>query len=72
MELGPWRIKNTEAEDYVHKCNGKPFHEEKKWYKIINITTAESTVNVYHVTRQNLESVYAPIPTINTKVRSGS
>ena len=28
--------------------------------KIINITIAESTENVYHVTRQNLHSVQAP------------
>ena len=42
-------------EDYVHKCNGRPF-SEKKQCKIINITVAKSTgnvENVYHVTRQN-------------------
>ena len=30
----------------MHKYNGRPFREEKK-YKIINITTAESTENAY-------------------------
>ena len=28
--------------DYIHKCNRRPFHEEKK-YKIINIAIAKST-----------------------------
>ena len=36
-------IKNKKTEDYVHKYNGRPFREEKKSYKIINITVAEST-----------------------------
>ena len=29
--------------DYIHKCNRRPFHEEKKQYKIINIAIAKST-----------------------------
>ena len=60
VELVSWKIKNNKTEDYIHKCNGRPFHEGKKRYKIINITIAESTENVYHITRQNLHSVHAP------------
>ena len=30
------------------------FVKKKKWYEIINITIEESTENVYHVARQNL------------------
>ena len=59
-ELIFWLIKNNKAEDYTHKYNGKPFHEEKNIYKSISITVVESTENVYHVTRQNLYFVPAP------------
>ena len=60
VELVSWRIKNNKTEDYIHKCNGRPLREEKKWYKIINMTIAESTEIVYDVTRQNLHSVMLP------------
>ena len=53
------RIKNNTTEDYIHKCNGRPFREEKKWYKIIIVTVVESTENVYHVKRQNLHFAHA-------------
>ena len=45
--------KNNKTDNYIHKCNGRPFREDKKWYKIINITILKSTENLHHVTRQN-------------------
>ena len=54
VELISSRIENNKTEDYTHKYNGRPFRQEKKLYKGINITVVESTENVYHVTRQNL------------------
>ena len=47
VELASWRIKKNKADHYTHKRKGKPFHEEKKWYKIINIKIAESTKTIY-------------------------
>ena len=60
MVLASWRIKNNKTENYIHKWNGKPFREEKEWYKILNISVAESTENINHVTRQNLYFAHAP------------
>ena len=65
LEIVSWRIKNKKTEDYIDKCNGRPFREEKEWYKVISITISESTENVCHVTRKNLHSVHAPY---NTKM----
>ena len=59
VEKISWKIKNNKTEeDYKHKCNRRLFM--KKWYKVIKITIAKSTENVYHVARQNLHSVHAP------------
>ena len=40
-------IKKKTTEDYIHKYNRRPFHEEKKRHKIINITIAEGTSKVW-------------------------
>ena len=58
MEVISEELKTTK-QDYIHKCNGRSFREEKI-YKIINITIAESAENVWHVTRQNVHSVHVP------------
>ena len=42
----------------------------KKWYKVIKITIAKSTENVYHVARQNL--ILFTLPTIKTKTKYDS
>ena len=31
VELVSWRMKNK-TEDYINTCNGRPFHEEKKYF----------------------------------------
>ena len=36
------------------------FVKKKKWYKMINITTAKNAENVYHVSRQHLHFAHAP------------
>ena len=33
-ELVSWRIINNQTEDYIHKCNGRPFREEKNDMKL--------------------------------------
>ena len=55
----------------LHKCNGRPFREKKKKKKdkILNITIAEITKNIYHIARQNLHSVH--VPNNKNKIKSG-
>ena len=43
VEPTSWKVKNNKGEDYIHKSNEKPFCEERKWYKTIKSTIAETT-----------------------------
>ena len=44
MELASRRIKDKKTEDYIRKCNVRPFCES-----IINIAIAETTENVPNI-----------------------
>ena len=57
VELISWRIKNNIMEDYVHKCNGRPFSEKK------------TMQNYKHYSRKKYRKCWKCLPRYKAKLK---